>query len=99
MRSRAGVVQRCKDTRRSLLLDQIADDLVVEVVDWSPFDLFADVFFLLGLQGELNEDLLQFFIDVIDAELLKRVVLADDGTFISCERELISLAPYKISNP
>lgn len=35
----AGVVQGCEDARRSLLLDQVADDLVVKVVDRSPLQL------------------------------------------------------------
>lgn len=36
MSRRAGVVERRKDARRSLLLDEVADDLVVEVVDRGP---------------------------------------------------------------
>ena len=30
---------------------------------------------MLGLEGEFDEDLLQLLIDVVDAELLERVVL------------------------
>lgn len=34
--------------------------LVVKVVDRRPFDLLADVLLLLGFEGELNEDLLDW---------------------------------------
>lgn len=33
-------------------------DFVVEVVDGSPLDLLSDVLFLLGLERELDENLL-----------------------------------------
>lgn len=34
-------------------------------------DAFGLVLFLLRLEGELNEELLQLFVTVVDAELLK----------------------------
>jgi hypothetical protein len=52
------VVESGKDTRRSFFLDEIADDFIVKIVDWRPFNLFSRVFFLLRLERELNENLL-----------------------------------------
>jgi hypothetical protein len=46
-------------------------------LDGSPLDLLADVLLLLGLEGELDEDLLELLVDVVDAQLLKAVVLED----------------------
>jgi hypothetical protein len=37
--------------------------------DGSPLDLLSNIFFLLGLQGQFNEDLLELLVDVVDAEL------------------------------
>lgn len=54
-----------------LLLDQIADDLVVEELDWLPLDALALVLLLLTLEGELDEHLLQLLVAVVDAELLE----------------------------
>ena len=53
-----GIVEGGKNTGRSLFFDEIADDFVVKVVDWSPLDLFSGVLFLFRLESELNEDLL-----------------------------------------
>ena len=39
-----------------------------------PCDLLADVFFLLDLQGQLDENLLQLFVDVVDTKLLKSIL-------------------------
>lgn len=58
MRSSACVVQGSKDTGRSTLFDEVTYDLVVEVFDRRPLNLFTDVFLLLTLQGKLDEDLL-----------------------------------------
>lgn len=77
MGSRARVVKRCEDSRGSLLLNEIAHNFVVEVLDRCPLDLFADVFLLLGLKGQFDEDLLEFLVDVVDAELLEGVILED----------------------
>lgn len=38
-------------------------DLVVKVVDGSPLDLLSDIFLLLSLEGELDEDLLHCELD------------------------------------
>ena len=45
--------------------------------DWSPLDLLSDIFLLFRLEGELDEDLLELFVDVIDAQLLKAIVVKD----------------------
>ena len=71
----ASIVQRGEDARRALLLYQITDHFVVEIFDGGPFDLFSHIFFLFRLQSQLNEDLLQLFVDVVDAKLFKGVVL------------------------
>ena len=83
MGGRTGVVQGSKDSRRTTLFDKVTYDLVVEVLDGRPFDLFPDVLFLLCLQGKFNEDLLQLLIDVVDTELLERVVLPCEVTPVS----------------
>ena len=43
--------------------------LVVEVVDVHPFDALPLVLLLLLLQHQLDEQLLQLFVAVVDAEL------------------------------
>ena len=53
-----GIVESGEDTGGSLFFNEIADDFVVKVVDWSPFDLFSGVLFLFCLEGELDENLL-----------------------------------------
>ena len=40
-----------------------------------PGDLLALVFILLRLESEFDEDLLQFFVDKVNTELLKPVFL------------------------
>lgn len=71
----ASVVQGRKDSRRSALFNEITHNFVVEVFDRCPLNLFADIFFLLRLQCELDENLLELLVDVVNAKLLKRVVL------------------------
>src|SRR5271170_4433113 len=75
MSSRASIVQGREHPRGPFLFNQLTHDLVVKVLDGSPFDSFSFVFFLFGLQGQLNKDLLQFLVDVIDAELFEGVPL------------------------
>lgn len=43
----ADVVEDGQHSRRSTAFDQLADDLVVEVVDGRPFNTFLHIFFLL----------------------------------------------------
>ena len=57
-----------------LLLYQLADDDVVEVVDVLPLDPLPLVLLLLLLQHQLDEQLLQFLVAVVDAELLETVL-------------------------
>jgi len=61
---------------RYLALDELAHDLVVEKVDGSPCDTLGAVLFLLRFERELDEDLLELFVDIVDAELLKAVFLS-----------------------
>ena len=56
------------------LVDQVADDHVVEVVDVLPLDPLPLVLLLLLLQHQLDEQLLQFLVAVVDAELLETVL-------------------------
>ena len=78
-----GIVQSSEDSGGAALLNKVADDLVIEILDLRPLDLFTDIFFLLGLQGQFDEDLLQLFIDVVDAELL-------EGIFLECQMSVVS---------
>jgi hypothetical protein len=55
------------------LLDQVANDLVVKELNRHPLNALSEVFFLLRLQSEFNEELLKLLIAVVDAELLKAV--------------------------
>ena len=43
-------------------------------LDGRPLDLLSDVLLLLGLEREIDEDLLQILVDVVDAELREGVV-------------------------
>ena len=58
MGRRAGVVESGENTRRATFFDQVAHDLIVEVLDWSPLNLLPDVFLLFSLEGEFDENLL-----------------------------------------
>lgn len=67
----ARIVEGRKDAWWASFLNQVTDNLVVEVLDRRPFDLFSDILFLLRLERQLDENLLQFLIDVVDAKLFK----------------------------
>lgn len=54
-----------------LLLNEVTDDLVVEVRNRLPLDALLEVLFLLRLESQLNEQLLQLLVAVVDAELFK----------------------------
>lgn len=71
MGCRASVVEGGKNARWATFFDQIADDLVVEVLDRSPLDLLSNVFLLLSLESEFDKDLLQLLVDIVDAELFE----------------------------
>ncbi len=64
------VNQDC-DNAAVFLLDHGTDDLVVEVVDSLPRDALAGILLLLLPQRQLHKHLLQLFIAVVDAQLLK----------------------------
>jgi hypothetical protein len=53
------------------LLNQVADDFVVEVLNMFPFNALSLILLLLGLKCQLNEELLKLFITEVDAELFK----------------------------
>ena len=58
MGCRACVVESCENARRATFFDQVTHDFVVEILDRGPLDFLPNVFFLLSLEGELDEDLL-----------------------------------------
>ena len=53
------------------LLNHVADDFVVEVLNVFPLDPLFAIFVLLRFQCQLNEKLLKFLVAVINAKLLK----------------------------
>ena len=57
------------------LVDQLADNFVVEVFHVDPFDAFLSVLLLLLFQNQLNEELLKFFVTVVDAKLKRKYYL------------------------
>ena len=73
-----GVVECREYSRGSTFFDEVAYNLVIEIFDRSPFNLFPNIFFLFGFEGQFDKNLLQLFIDIVDAELLERVVLWED---------------------
>ena len=52
-------------------INHLADDLVIKVVNVHPLDSLAGILLLLPLQNQLNEELLEFLVAVVDAELFK----------------------------
>ena len=69
------IIQCGEDARRATLFDKVAYDLVVKVLNRRPLDLLPYVFFLFRLQRQFDKNLLQLLIDVVDAQLLERIVL------------------------
>ena len=67
----ACIIEGSKYTRRPTFFNQITNYLIVEVFDRRPFNLLPDVFFLFSLERQLDEDLLQFLVNVVDAKLLE----------------------------
>lgn len=53
--------------------NQIADNLIVEVIDVGPRNAFALVLLLFLLQNEFNEKLLEFLVAIIDAERFESI--------------------------
>ena len=66
-----GVIKCCKDPRWPALLDQVANDFIVEVIDRGPFNLLSDILLLLSFQSELDKNLLEFLVDIVDTELFE----------------------------
>ena len=56
-----------------LLFYQVTDDAVVKVLHCNPLDTFPSVLLLLLFEYEFNEELLEFLVAVVDAELFKTV--------------------------
>lgn len=54
-----GIIERSKDARGTFLFDQVADNLVIKVLNWGPFDPLSRIFLLFRFKCELNEDLLR----------------------------------------
>lgn len=54
-----------------LFLNQVTNDFVVEIGNIFPGDSFFFVLFLLRLEGQLYEQLLQLLVAEINAELLE----------------------------
>ena len=48
---------------------------IIEEVHWGPLDTLPEVFFLFTPESELNEELLKFFVAVVDAKLLDAILL------------------------
>ena len=83
MSGSACVIQSREDAWRATFLDEVAYDLVIEVLDRRPLDLFSDILFLFRLESELDKNLLKLLVYVVDTELLERVVLQCEVTPVS----------------
>ena len=64
-----------KNANAYLFFNEIAHDLVVEVLDGGPLDTLSHVLFLFGFESQLNEVLLQLLVHKVDAELFESVSL------------------------
>lgn len=94
--SGTSIIQSGKDPGWTAFFNKLAYNLIVEKFDWRPFDLLANIFLLFCLQSQLDEYLLEFLVDVVNAQLFKRIVLkADDQSRRTANRDLTS----KISKP
>ena len=69
------VVKQGQDTEGLLSFDEIQNVLVVRKVNERPFNAFPGVLFLFKLKNIIVEVLLQFFVRVVDAQLLQRVFI------------------------
>src|SRR3989338_4853972 len=66
------LVEKRKDSER-VFVDEVDARLIVKVFYGFPSDAFASVFFLFSFQSEFDEDLLEFFVDIVDAQLFKTI--------------------------
>ena len=72
-----------------------------------PLDFFPFIFFLFLLQYKFNEQLLKFFVAVVNTQLLKRIHLEDFETvdvehsndFVIFARLRINCRVYLLDNP
>ena len=69
------IIENQEDTRWVLTFDQFTDNLVVKERNGGPLDTFVDVFLLFQSKSEFDEDLLEFFVDVVDTELFETVFI------------------------
>jgi len=77
-RHSAHIIKDTEETSRTgMTLNKITANLIVKVIDILPRDALGLVFFLLSLQGELDENLLKLLVHVVDAKLLKTVLAKD----------------------
>ena len=97
MGCRAGVIEGRENPRWAAFFNQVTHDLVVEILDRGPLNFFPNVFLLFSLEGEFNKDLLQLFVNIIDAELFERVVL--ESRFSGARYMYESPQTSKISKP
>lgn len=51
------------------MVSDVRKHRVGRTLDGRPLDLLAHVFLLLGLERQFDKDLLQLFVDIVDAEL------------------------------
>lgn len=58
-----------------LLLDEIANDFVVEINDGLPFDALSPVLVLFGAQRQIDEKLLELLVAVVDAQLFEAIAV------------------------
>ena len=60
------VIEKSKDSDRTLAFNQLTHNDIVKEFDGRPVDAFFDVFLLLFFQRQLNENLLKLFVDKIN---------------------------------
>lgn len=60
------VVEGSKDSGRTPFFYEITHDLVVEIFNRGPFDLFPNILLLFRFEGQFDEDLLELLINVVD---------------------------------
>mmetsp|Transcript_36049 Transcript_36049/g.86797 ORF Transcript_36049/g.86797 Transcript_36049/m.86797 type:complete len:230 (-) Transcript_36049:793-1482(-) len=75
MRCTRRVIQHGKNPGRAASLDKQLHIFVVAKSNRSPLNFFSLIFILFRSQSELDEYLLQTLVDIIDAQLLKTVLL------------------------
>ena len=62
----AYVVKERKDSDGTLALNELAHNDIVKKLDRRPIDALLDILFLLFLERQLDENLLQFLVDKVD---------------------------------